>query len=290
VNTSVKHTTIFGLFILLLVLALGYSVYAYHNLQLEKNNGEAMLVTAQNELQKAQQEKQDLINTLQEAANKNKDFADQLSQVTDTANKLRWLNYLDPQLLQKYSKVYFLNENYTPRELSPIDSKYLFTASKNLQIHDRVLPFLQHMLQDAALENIAIQVDSAYRSFATQATLKAGYKVRYGIGANSFSAEQGYSEHQLGTALDFTTPSLNGALSGFDTTPAYAWLQNNAYKYGFILSYPKNNAYYVYEPWHWRFVGIELATKLHADHKNFYDLDQREITTYLATMFNVVQN
>jgi D-alanyl-D-alanine carboxypeptidase len=272
------------------VLALGYSVYAYHNLQLEKNNGEAMLVTAQNELQKAQQEKQDLINTLQEAANKNKDFADQLSQVTDTANKLRWLNYLDPQLLQKYSKVYFLNENYTPRELSPIDSKYLFTASKNLQIHDRVLPFLQHMLQDAALENIAIQVDSAYRSFATQATLKAGYKVRYGIGANSFSAEQGYSEHQLGTALDFTTPSLNGALSGFDTTPAYAWLQNNAYKYGFILSYPKNNAYYVYEPWHWRFVGIELATKLHADHKNFYDLDQREITTYLATMFNVVQN
>jgi len=55
----------------------------------------------------------------------------------------------------------------------------------------------------------------------------------------------------------------------FNKTKAYQWLLNNAYKYGFILSYPENNEYYIYEPWHWRFVGIKLATKLHNENKFF---------------------
>jgi D-alanyl-D-alanine carboxypeptidase len=82
------------------------------------------------------------------------------------------------------------------------------------------------------------------------------------------------------------TTGLGGMLDGFDKTSAYQWMLNNAYKYGFILSYPKNNGYYVFEPWHWRFVGIKLATDLHSQGKNFYDLDQRTIDGYLVSVFD----
>jgi len=75
-------------------------------------------------------------------------------------------------------------------------------------------------------------------------------------------------------------------LTGFENTEAYTWLQENAYKYGFVLSYPKGNGYYVFEPWHWRFVGKDLAIKLHREDKNFYDLDQRQIDEYLVSIFD----
>lgn len=109
----------------------------------------------------------------------------------------------------------------------------------------------------------------------------------YGAGtANSFSADQGYSEHQLGTAVDIITPGLGGVLDGFDKTNAYQWMLQNAYKYGFILSFPQNNGYYVYEPWHWRFVGVKIATDLHNQNMHFYDMDQRVIDTYLVSIFD----
>ena len=127
---------------------------------------------------------------------------------------------------------------------------------------------------------------SAFRSFDTQASLKSGYKITYGSGANKFSADQGYSEHQLGTSVDFTTPDVGGNFSKFQTDPAYQWLQNNAHHYGFILSYPEENTYYKFEPWHWRFVGVELASDLHGENKYFYDMDQREIDTYLIKLFD----
>ena len=86
--------------------------------------------------------------------------------------------------------------------------------------------------------------------------------------------------------LLFISTGQGGNLNGFDKTTAYTWLQGNAYRYGFIVSYPKANGYYIYEPWHWRFVGIRLATYLHNNNKNFYDLDQREIDTYLVNTFD----
>ena len=117
--------------------------------------------------------------------------------------------------------------------------------------------------------------------------MKSTYKFTYGSGtANAFSADQGYSEHQLGTTVDFTTEAIGGAFAGFDKTSAYTWLNENAYRYGFVLSYPKNNTYYVFEPWHWRFVGVALATRLHSENRNFYDLDQREIDQYLISLFD----
>ena len=110
----------------------------------------------------------------------------------------------------------------------------------------------------------------------------------YGAGtANQFSADQGYSEHQLGTAVDLITTGQGGMLDqAFAKTDAYGWLTENAYKYGFILSYPSGNSYYLYEPWHWRYVGVELATDLHEKSGYFYDLDQRATDTYLISIFD----
>ncbi len=212
----------------------------------------------------------------------------QVSSVTGTVSDLQKLSSIDPQLLKKYSKVYFLNENYVPRDLSVIPAQYVYDSSKPQQFLTETLPFLGNMLLEAKADGVNLYVDSAYRSFGTQAALKSEYDVTYGAGtANAFSADQGYSEHQLGTAVDLTTTGMGGGLTqAFDQTKAYAWLTNNAYKYGFELSYPKGNGYYVYEPWHWRFVGVKLATYLYTSHQHFYDLDQRVIDAYLINFFD----
>lgn len=206
--------------------------------------------------------------------------------ISGTVNTLEKLTKTDPELLQKYSKVFFLNENYKPERVSEIDKMYLYSESHAEVIHAQVLPYLTMMLNVAYAQNVKLYVKSAYRSFDEQKSLKSAYSVTYGAGtANSFSADQGYSEHQLGTAIDFIASGLGGNLDGFDKTTAYKWMQDNAYRYGFVLSYPLNNKYYVYEPWHWRYVGVKLATYLHDNNKHFYDLDQREIDNYLVDLF-----
>jgi D-alanyl-D-alanine carboxypeptidase len=140
------------------------------------------------------------------------------------------------------------------------------------------------MLESATTTN-PIQIISAYRSFGEQAVLKTNYIVSYGSGANKFSADQGFSEHQLGTAVDLTTPKLGLSFTKFDASTAYQWLNDNAYKFGFIISYPQQNTYFQYEPWHWRYVGADLATKIHNSGQFFYDVPQREIDSYLISIF-----
>lgn len=207
-----------------------------------------------------------------------------VASVSQTATYLTKLKDTDEELLAKYSKVYFLNEHYVPRQLAPIDS--VFTNNKSLQFHGQAITFLHALLQRAQAEGLSLVVSSAYRSFDYQSQLKGRYTQTYGSGANTFSADQGYSEHQLGTALDFSTQGLGGSLSGFDTTPQYTWLLQNAHTFGFTLSYPQGNAYYVFEPWHWRFVGVALATYLHNHNLHFYDMPQRDIDEYRASIFD----
>lgn len=206
--------------------------------------------------------------------------------LSNTVNDLEKVIATDPELLAKYSKIYFLNENYAPAKLARIATTSTFQPERTYEVHAEVAPYLEDLLEEAAEEGLSLLVASAYRSFSEQAALKSGYRIRYGAGANAFSAEQGYSEHQLGTTIDFTTPEVGGTFAGFDRTEEYAWLTRHAWKYGFVLSYPKGNSYYQYEPWHWRFVGKDLAERLHEDEDWFYDLDQRVIDTYLGELFD----
>ncbi|MCR4333707.1 MAG: M15 family metallopeptidase [Patescibacteria group bacterium] len=207
--------------------------------------------------------------------------------ISGAVGSLQKLSQIDPELLKKYSKVSFLNENYLPARLVSIPKEYLYTETKPEQIIIEAWPFLNKLINAAKADGITLYVSSAYRSFGEQQSLKSLYTVVYGAGtANSFSADQGYSEHQLGTTIDLITTGIGGTLDGFDSTTSYPWLLANAYRYGFVLSYPKGNAYYVYEPWHWRFVGVKLATSLHNNGLQFYDMDQRAIDAYLINIFD----
>ena len=281
---------------LILAISIGYiSWYGYHRFQdlsgqivaLQSN----LASTSQNFQNNLIQTQKNLATNIQQNVgdiqNKLGDYQQQVGNLSGTLNTLQKLSKTDPQLLEKYSKVFFLNENYAPAELVEIPSDYKYSDLKHPQLSTQVWPYMKRMLDDALAANVKIFVFSAYRSFTEQSALKGQYKVIYGSGtANSFSADQGYSEHQLGTAVDFITSGLGGQLDGFDGTAAYNWLVANAYRYGFILSYPKSNSYYVFEPWHWRFVGVKLATNLHEAVQNFYDWDQRAIDAYLVNLFD----
>lgn len=274
----------------------GLLLYSYH--QLEETNAALAEVSAAHtktstELQAANAQITNLRDTLTEVRDtleaeesQNDRFRAQIDAITDTVDELDKLSKTDEELLQKYSKVYFLNEHYVPADLSEIDESYVADTSRLYFLHSDVIPYLNDLMEDARDDGIELQVASAYRSFARQSQLKGEYRVTYGEGANAFSADQGYSEHQLGTAVDFTTPALNGGLRGFGDTDAYQWLMENAHKYGFVLSYPEDNEYYIFEPWHWRFVGEALAKDLHEADAHFYDWEQRRLDEYLLEIFD----
>lgn len=282
---------------LLILLFAGIGAFSYYSLTKELASARSLLESARSDadaaaasssaaLARIAEENSSLSIELRREQEKNGTFTSQLSELSGTVGALQKLATIDPQLLTKYSKVYFLNENYSPAKLARISADFAFQPDRVYEIHGDVAPFLEDLLEESREEGLSLKIASAYRSFASQASLKSSYTVRYGSGANAFSADQGYSEHQLATTVDLTTPSVGGTFAGFDKTKEYEWLQENAWKHGFVLSYPKGNAYYQYEPWHWRFVGTELAERLHEDEEWFYDLDQRTIDGYLGGLFD----
>ena len=288
---SLSHQRFLLSVIGLLTLSLGTFSYFYYTLRTQKNNIEATnaQVIAELEAKLASTTETNLLleQKLRGTEQTVNDFATTISSISGTVGTLQKLSETDPELLKKYSKVFFLSENYIPSSLTTIDPVYVFEKGKIIQAQGQVYPYLQGLLALATSSGIDLRVVSGYRSFNTQESLKSTYRMTYGSGtANKFSAEQGYSEHQLGSAFDFTTPKIGGSFVGFGKSTAFTWLQNNAHLFGFVLSYPEKNMYYTYEPWHWRFVGVELATKLYTEKKYFYDLDQREIDMYLIKLFD----
>lgn len=265
---------------------LGTTREALMAVERELFDARAKIAQLEEGLEETQGERDRLDEELEEEKEKNEAFEEQIEDIADTVGVLDKLSKTDEELLQKYSRVYFLNEHYMPERLSEIDPEYLYNENRDQYLHANVMPFFEDMIDDAQDDDIDLWVISAFRSFDTQAELKGQYVVTYGEGANTFSADQGFSEHQLGTTIDFTTTGLGGGLQGFENTPAYEWLLENAHKYGFTLSYPPDNAFYIFEPWHWRFVGTDLARDLHRDDLYFYDLDQREIDEYLISIFD----
>jgi D-alanyl-D-alanine carboxypeptidase len=108
-----------------------------------------------------------------------------------------------------------------------------------------------------------LSVQSPYRSYTTQVSVYNGWVSRLGKAqADRQSARPGYSEHQTGLAVDINTASSQA----FGATPPGKWLAANSWRYGFILRYPDGLepvTGYEYEPWHFRYVGVELATEMH---------------------------
>lgn len=118
------------------------------------------------------------------------------------------------------------------------------------------------MQEAAKREGIDIYIISGFRSYSRQNSIYNNYVSSDGKeNADRYSARPGHSEHQTGLAAD-----INSLYTSFENTPEGKWLSNNAYKYGFILRYTKNGEHltgYMFEPWHYRYVGVDLATKLY---------------------------
>ena len=157
-----------------------------------------------------------------------------------------------------------LGVEYVPDDLVDIPWKYRF--NDEVQIREEVYNNFVNMWDAAYEDGIYLVVDSGYRSASEQDSVYKYYENLYGTKyADSIAARPGFSEHQTGLALDIYSKE-NSSAKTFDTSESFKWLSENSYKYGFILRYPNEKdeiTGYNYESWHYRFIGVELAKKVH---------------------------
>lgn len=170
--------------------------------------------------------------------------------------------------LMLVNKFYTLGK-FVPSNLVVIASNY---GGSGQYIQDIVYEQYKKMFDDMKSSGLNLVIRSAYRSYQTQVTLYNNYVNRDGVSAaDTYSARAGYSEHQTGLAMDLGTPSTSD-LADFENTAEFKWMQNNAYKYGFILRYPSDKTLitgYMYESWHYRYVGVDVATYIHENNITF---------------------
>ena len=142
-----------------------------------------------------------------------------------------------------------VNKNYSlPKDYNPKVNKEAYEALKKMQ-------------SDAKVLGLDLSLISGYRSYTKQEKLFNEYVKKDGVKkANTYSAKPGQSEHQTGLAFD-----IGSVDSSFENTSEAKWIQQNAHLYGFIVRYPKDKTDvtgYIYEPWHVRYLGVDIATKV----------------------------
>ena len=166
------------------------------------------------------------------------------------------------------NKFYYLDENYTPNKLEEIDNKY--SVTRKYLVNVAKISF-ESLAKKASEEGLKIRAVSAYRNYSYQTTLYNNYVKQDGVeNADKYSARPGFSEHQTGLAVD--VDNKISSYNNFENTKEFTWMKENAHKYGFILRYPKDKEYitgYIYEPWHYRYVGIDIATFIHKNNLTF---------------------
>ena len=165
--------------------------------------------------------------------------------------------------------MYRLSSSYKPTNLVRITWRGVISTKGGYWLKREAADALSAMFVEAKASNISLKILSAYRSYATQRATFAKWVAKSGLQlARKYSAVPGHSEHQLGTTVDLG--SLNGvswSSPKFPTSPTALWLESNAYKFGFVRSYPAGSANialscYGAEAWHWRYVGKDLAYEI----------------------------
>ena len=143
-----------------------------------------------------------------------------------------------------------------------VNKTYTLPSSYGNGLTNATTEAFNNMQAAAKVDGLNIYISSGFRSYSYQKTLYNNYVNRDGVvAADTYSARAGHSEHQSGLAFDVNT--INDS---FANTEEGKWLNDNCYKYGFILRYPNGKSDetgYQYEPWHFRYVGVELAEKLY---------------------------
>ncbi len=183
-------------------------------------------------------------------------------------NKIYDTNIKDGYLML-VNKFYKLNNTYKRDDILPVNLAYAYA---NNSVSTIVIENFENMRTDIQSElGVRLMINSSYRSYEDQESVYNDFKnisLKY---ADSYAARPGHSEHQTGLAIDITSlehPYITNDANSFDKSPEYEWLKNNCHKYGFILRYPKGKEHitgYNTESWHFRYVGIEPATKMYKD-------------------------
>lgn len=153
-----------------------------------------------------------------------------------------------------------------------VNKKYSLPSTYNPGISLPAQKGVSDMVADAKKADVTLKTISTFRTYSYQNTLYNNYVKKHGKAkADRFSAQPGYSEHQTGLAFDFGGANQNHWLKeSFAGTKEGQWLSANVHKYGFILRYPKgkeNITGYMYEPWHFRYIGSTMATKVKSSGK-----------------------
>lgn len=168
-------------------------------------------------------------------------------------------------LLVLVNKQYKLPSTYAPSDLVKASNSGI-RRGESYYLRNILIPDLSRMVTDSKADGIDLSIVSGYRSYQTQVNT-----YNYWLNKNNnnvalvdtFSARPGHSQHQLGTVIDFSSNEIGDRLGDeFANTNANKWLINNAYKYGFVISFPKGYESitgYKFESWHYRYIGTQYA-------------------------------
>ena len=200
--------------------------------------------------------------------NKNKDLSDEqiIKDVNMDLDKKQYEDMHETINLNKINilvnKHNYLKEDYVPENLKNLSSTY---ALSNMKMVEEAANAFESLSKDASKENYKVIAMSTYRSYEYQVDLYNKYVKSDGKeAADTYSGRPGNSEHQTGLAVDVYNQTET--YTNFEKTKEYNWMQENAYKYGFILRFPKdkeNETGYEFESWHYRYVGKEIAKYIH---------------------------
>lgn len=160
-----------------------------------------------------------------------------------------------------------LPSNYIPSDLVKLQVPTVLSNPEINQLRKVAADALVKLFDKGKKEGYKLSARSGYRSYGTQKSLYDGNVSSKGQAhADKYSAPPGRSEHQTGLSIDITCATVDYQLSAdFGKTSEGIWVRENAHKFGFIIRYPKgkeNIVGYEYEPWHLRYLGVELATKI----------------------------
>ena len=196
-------------------------------------------------------------------------------------NKLINLKKSDIKLLLLVNKENGLPNVYKPKNLVKLPDDICMKNRIEKISWEVYLPLLK-MIEKAKKEGIKLKILSAYRSYEYQKKLYNRCKNVYSKEKlNKLIAKPGHSQHQLGLTVDF-----NSLKYSFANTKAGKWLKNNAYKYGFSISYPKHLTEYtgyMFEPWHYRYIGKKNARIV----RNYFNGNQEKYLKIVNYLFEI---
>ncbi|HET9416520.1 MAG TPA: M15 family metallopeptidase [Candidatus Limnocylindria bacterium] len=170
------------------------------------------------------------------------------------------------EALTVLDRSYALAASYVPPDLVPASRAGIGGSSGTKLLRAPVMEDLAAMFAASRAAGLELIIESGYRSWASQAATFDSWAARIGHAAALVrSARPGHSEHQLGTAIDLTSPGWGGRFGDWgNETAEGAWLAEHAWEYGFAMSYPvgaQDETCFSYEPWHFRWIGRAAAAE-----------------------------